>query len=112
MTALAVALTCGPASEASALAHEAFSDGLDRFEMSAPIALGIAALILGEPSEGLEAIGEYSAYARRHGEVLSSIGSDLWGGFAHRGPGTWTRRWSCSTGRARVNGCGAPSSMP
>ncbi len=83
MTALAVALTCGPASEASALAHEAFSDGLDRFEMSAPIALGIAALILGEPSEGLEAIGEYSAYARRHGEVLSSIGSDLWGGFAH-----------------------------
>ena len=82
MTALAVALTCGPASEASALAREAFSEGLDGFELSAPIALGIAALILGEPSEGLEAIGEYSAYARRNGEVLSSIGSDLWGGFA------------------------------
>ena len=82
MTALAVALTCGPASEASALAREAFSEGLDGFELSAPIALGIAALILGEPSEGLDAIGEYSAYARRNGEVLSSIGSDLWGGFA------------------------------
>jgi DNA-binding SARP family transcriptional activator len=83
MTALAVALTCGPAAEASALAREAFSEGLDEFELSAPIALGIAAQILGEPSEGLDAIAEYSAYARRNGEVLSSIGSDLWGGFAH-----------------------------
>jgi DNA-binding SARP family transcriptional activator/tetratricopeptide (TPR) repeat protein len=83
MTALAVALTCGPAAEASALAREAFSEGLAEFELSAPIALGIAAQILGEPSEGLDAIAEYSAYARRNGEVLSSIGADLWGGFAH-----------------------------
>ena len=82
MTALAVAFTCGPAAEASALAREAFSEGLDEFELSAPLALGIAALILGEPSEGLAAIADYSAYARRNGEVLSSIGSDLWGGFA------------------------------
>jgi tetratricopeptide (TPR) repeat protein len=58
-------------------------EGLDEFELSAPIALGIAAQILGEPSEGLDAIAEYSAYARRNGEVLSSIGADLWGGFAH-----------------------------
>ena len=41
MTALAVALTGGPAAEASALAHEAFAgDGLEVFEITAPVALG------------------------------------------------------------------------
>src|SRR5581483_6087531 len=83
MAALAVALTCEPAAEASALVREAFSAGLDALEMSAPMALGSAALALGEPAEGLEAIGHYAEYARRHGEILSSIGADLWGGITH-----------------------------
>jgi DNA-binding SARP family transcriptional activator len=49
MTALAVALTCGPAEEASALAREAFSAGLEAFEITAPVALASAVLALGEP---------------------------------------------------------------
>ena len=83
MTALAVALTCGPSSEASALAHEAFAGGLGQFEITAPVALGSAALALGEPAEGLEAIDRYSEHARRQGEILGSIGADLWGGITH-----------------------------
>ncbi len=82
MTALALALTCGPAAEASALAREAFSAGLDAIELTAPIALGTAALGLGDPAEGLVAIGRYADFARRRGEILSSIGADLWGGIA------------------------------
>jgi tetratricopeptide (TPR) repeat protein len=82
MAALAIALTCGSAQEASALAHEAFSAGLDAFEITAPIALGSAALALGDPSEGLVAIARYAEHARRQGEILSSIGADLWGGIA------------------------------
>jgi DNA-binding SARP family transcriptional activator len=80
MTALAVALTCGPAEEASALAREAFSGGLEAFEITAPVALASAALALGEPAEGLEAIRRYAEHARRQGEILGSIGADLWGG--------------------------------
>ncbi len=80
MTALAVALTCGPAAEASALAREAFSAGLEAFEITAPVALGSAALALGEPADGLEAIRRYAEHARRQGEILGGIGADLWGG--------------------------------
>ncbi|HTU97327.1 MAG TPA: AAA family ATPase, partial [Solirubrobacteraceae bacterium] len=80
MTALAVALTCGPASEASALASEAFSGGLTAFEITAPVALASAALALGEPAEGMQAIRRYAEHARRQGEILGSIGADLWGG--------------------------------
>jgi DNA-binding SARP family transcriptional activator len=83
MTALAVALTCGPADEASALAREAFSGGLEQFEITAPVALGSAALALGEPAEGLDAIARYAEHARRQGEILGSIGADLWGGITH-----------------------------
>ena len=83
MAALAVALTCGPAAEASSLAREAFSAGLEAVELTAPIALGSAALALGDPAEGLEAIARYADYARRQGEILSSIGADLWGGITH-----------------------------
>ncbi|HEX8105198.1 MAG TPA: AAA family ATPase, partial [Solirubrobacteraceae bacterium] len=83
LTALAVALTCGPAEEASALAREAFAgEGLDAFDVTAPVALGCAALALGEPAEGLAAIGRYADHARRQGEILGSIGADLWGGIA------------------------------
>jgi tetratricopeptide (TPR) repeat protein len=82
MTALAVALTCGPAQEASSLAREAFSAGLEAFEITAPVALGSAVLALGEPSEGLRAIARYAEHARRQGEILGSIGADLWGGIA------------------------------
>jgi len=82
MTALAVALTCEPAAEASALARDAFSAGLTAFETTAPIALGSAALALGEPAEGLQAIRRYADHARRQGEILGSIGADLWGGIA------------------------------
>ncbi|MFL5862738.1 MAG: ATP-binding protein [Solirubrobacteraceae bacterium] len=82
MTALAVALTCQPAAEASALAREAFSAGLTAFETTAPVALGSAALALGEPAEGLEAIRRYAQHARRQGEILGSIGADLWGGIS------------------------------
>jgi DNA-binding SARP family transcriptional activator/tetratricopeptide (TPR) repeat protein len=82
MTALAVALTCGPADEASALAREAFSAGLEAFEITAPVALASAVLALGEPSEGLQAIERYAEHARRQGEILGSIGADLWGGIA------------------------------
>ncbi len=39
-------------------------------------------LALGEPSEGLEAIARYAEHARRQGEILGSIGADLWGGIA------------------------------
>jgi DNA-binding SARP family transcriptional activator len=85
MTALAVALTCGPAAEASALAREAFSAGLTAFEITAPVALASAALALGEPADGLEAIRRYAEHARRQGEILSSIGADLWGGITQ----TW-----------------------
>jgi DNA-binding SARP family transcriptional activator len=80
MTALAVALTCGPAAEASALAREAFSAGLTAFEITAPVALASAALALGEPADGMEAIRRYAEHARRQGEILGSIGADLWGG--------------------------------
>ena len=80
MSALAVALTCGPAAEASALAREAFSAGLTAFEITAPVALASAALGLGEPADGLEAIRRYAEHARRQGEILGSIGADLWGG--------------------------------
>jgi tetratricopeptide (TPR) repeat protein len=83
MTALALALTCKPASEASALAREAFSAGLDAIELTAPIALGTAALALGDPAEGLVAIQRYADFARRRGEILSTIGADLWGGITH-----------------------------
>ncbi len=82
LAALGVALTCGPAEEASALAREAFSAGLEAFEITAPVALGSAMLGLGEPSEGLEAIARYAEHARRQGEILGSIGADLWGGIA------------------------------
>jgi DNA-binding SARP family transcriptional activator/tetratricopeptide (TPR) repeat protein len=84
MTALAVALGDGTAAEASALAREAFADGgLDGFEVTAPIALATAVLTLGEPGDGLRAIDAYRAHARRQGEILGSIGAELWGGFAH-----------------------------
>ena len=83
MASLAVALTCGPAAEASALAREAFSAGLEAFEITAPVALGSAALGLGEPSDGLEAIRRYAEHARRQGEILGSIGAELWGGIIH-----------------------------
>src|SRR5581483_3960357 len=83
MTALAVALTCGPATEASALAREAFSGGLDAFDITAPVALASAVLALGEPAEGVEAIAHYAEHARRQGEILAAIGADLWGGIAH-----------------------------
>jgi tetratricopeptide (TPR) repeat protein len=83
MSALAVALTCGPAAEASALAREAFSAGLEAFEITAPIALGSTALALGEPTEGLQAIRAYAEHARRQGEILASIGAELWGGITH-----------------------------
>ncbi len=82
MAALAVALTCGPAAEATVLAREAFSSGLQVFEITAPVALGSAALALGDPAEGLQAIARYSEHARRQGEILGSIGADLWGGIA------------------------------
>ena len=82
VAALGIALTCGPAEEASALAREAFSAGLEAFEITAPVALGSAMLALGEPSEGLEAIARYADHARRQGEILGSIGADLWGGIA------------------------------
>ena len=82
MSALAVALSCGPAAEASALAREAFSAGLSAFEITAPVALASAALALGEPADGLEAIRRYAEHARRQGEILGSIGADLWGGIA------------------------------
>jgi DNA-binding SARP family transcriptional activator/tetratricopeptide (TPR) repeat protein len=80
LTSLAVALTCEPAAEASALARDAFSAGLAAFETTAPVALASAALALGEPAEGLEAIRGYGQHARRQGEILGSIGADLWGG--------------------------------
>lgn len=80
MAALGTALTCQPAEESSALAREAFSAGLEVFEVTAPVALGSAALALGEPSEGLAAIARYADHARRQGEILGSIGADLWGG--------------------------------
>jgi tetratricopeptide (TPR) repeat protein len=80
MSALAVALTCGPAAEASGLAREAFAAGLTAFEITAPVALASAALALGEPADGLEAIRRYADHARRQGEILGSIGADLWGG--------------------------------
>jgi DNA-binding SARP family transcriptional activator len=84
MTAFAAALTCIPAPEASALAREAFDgDGLRSFEVTAPVALGVAALTLGEPAEGLEAVRRYADHARGQGEILGSIGADLWGGHAH-----------------------------
>ncbi len=82
MAAFGLALTCGPADEASALAREGFSAGLEAFEITAPVALGSAVLALGEPSEGLEAIARYADHARRQGEILGSIGADLWGGIA------------------------------
>jgi DNA-binding SARP family transcriptional activator/tetratricopeptide (TPR) repeat protein len=82
MTSLAVALTCGPAEEASALAREALSAGLEVFEITAPVALASATLALGEPAEGLEAIARYADHARRQGEILQTIGADLWGGIA------------------------------
>jgi DNA-binding SARP family transcriptional activator/tetratricopeptide (TPR) repeat protein len=83
MTSLAVALTCGPAEEASALARESFNAGLEAFEITAPVALASATLALGEPSEGLEAIARYARHARRQGEILQAIGADLWGGIAY-----------------------------
>ena len=82
VAALGIALMCGPAEEASALAREAFSAGLEVFEITAPVALGSAMLALGEPSEGLAAIARYADHARRQGEILGSIGADLWGGIA------------------------------
>jgi tetratricopeptide (TPR) repeat protein len=56
---------------------------LDAIELTAPIALGTAALALGDPAEGLVAIQRYADFARRRGEILSSIGADLWGGITH-----------------------------
>ena len=83
MTALAVALDEGPAAEASALAREAFKgEGMAGFEVTAPVALATAVLTIGEPGEGLRAIERYRAHARSQGEILGSIGAELWGGFA------------------------------
>ena len=83
MTALAVALDKGPAAEASALAREAFEgEGIAGFEVTAPVALATAVLTLGEPGEGLRAVERYRAHARSQGEILGSIGAELWGGFA------------------------------
>jgi len=83
LTALAVALDRGPAAEASALAREAFAgEGMAGFEVTAPVALATAVLTLGEPGEGLRAVERYRAHARSQGEVLGSIGAELWGGFA------------------------------
>jgi len=83
MTALAVALGDGTSAEASALAREAFAgEGMAGFEVTAPVALATAVLTLGEPGEGLRAINAYRTHARRQGEILGSIGAELWGGFA------------------------------
>jgi DNA-binding SARP family transcriptional activator len=83
MTALSVALDEGPAAEASDLAREAFvGEGLAAFEVTAPVALATAVLTLGEPGEGLRAVERYRGHARSQGEILGSIGAELWGGFA------------------------------
>jgi tetratricopeptide (TPR) repeat protein len=83
MTAFVTALACGPAAEASALAHEVLDgDGLKAFDITAPVALGCTVLTLGEPAEGVRAKARYAEHARRQGEILGSIGADLWGGFA------------------------------
>ena len=42
MAALALALTCRPAAESSALAREAFAAGVEALQISAPMALGSA----------------------------------------------------------------------
>jgi len=83
VTALAVALGDGTSAEASALAREAFAgEGMAGFEVTAPVALATAVLTLGEPDEGLRAVNAYRLHARRQGEILGSIGAELWGGFA------------------------------
>ncbi|HEY6761827.1 MAG TPA: BTAD domain-containing putative transcriptional regulator [Baekduia sp.] len=85
LTAFATAAGGGPAADASALAREAFygGEGLAGFEVTAPVALATAALTLGDPGEGVEAIKAYASHARAVGEILGAIGADLWGGFAH-----------------------------
>jgi hypothetical protein len=52
------------------------------FEVTAPVALATAVLTIGEPGEGLRAVERYRAHARSQGEILGSIGAELWGGFA------------------------------
>lgn len=83
LAAFTTALACDPAADASAHARAAFAgEGMLGFELTAPVALAIAALTLGDPAEGLAAIDRYTAHARAQGEILGSIGADLWGGFA------------------------------
>jgi len=85
VTAFASAAGGEPAAAASAAAREALyaGEGLAGFQVTAPVALAVTALTLGDPGEGLRAIAAYTAHARAVGEILGAIGADLWGGFAH-----------------------------
>ena len=112
MTALAVALTCEPAAEASALAREAFSAGLDCLRDHGAGRARQRRAGARRAREGLEAIGRYAEHARRQGEILGSIGADLWGGIAQIWAGDLRAAMICSNAPMRASACGAPSSTP
>jgi tetratricopeptide (TPR) repeat protein len=82
-TRLADGTATGPQTRALAASALEDGDGIDDFEVTAPVAVVIAAVTLVDPGESLALIEAYSAHTRTVGEILGVIGADLWGGFAH-----------------------------
>ncbi len=81
LAALYVAVSAGPAAEASALAREALAGvGLLRDDPGVFSAGAGQALALGEPAEGLKAWKKIGGWAREHQAGLNIVGADLWGG--------------------------------
>jgi DNA-binding SARP family transcriptional activator/tetratricopeptide (TPR) repeat protein len=82
-TRLADGTATGPQTRALAESALHDGDGMADFEVTAPIAVVIAAVALVDPGASLELIDAYAAHTRAVGEILGVIGAELWGGFAH-----------------------------
>ena len=81
LTALELAVSGGPADEASALAREALEgETLLRGDGGVFSAGAAQVLALGEPAEGLAAWKRVGDWAREHRSGLNIVGADLWGG--------------------------------
>jgi len=81
LTALELAVSGGPAEEASALAREALEgDTLLRGDGGVFSASAAQVLALGDPAEGLAAWKRIGDWAREHRSGLNIVGADLWGG--------------------------------
>ena len=80
MAALTLAVGCGPARDAAAMAWEVLDDdAMLQFDAGIITAGAQQALALAEPSEGVRAAERMAAFARPNSLLLAIVGADLWG---------------------------------